>query len=423
MAAPVGILVHYAEIGIKGGNRPWFIKKLVRNMALALSGLPVGRIQPYSGRIVIYPSRQAVLGDEATERLRYVPGIASFSPLWRADLNLEDIKRVALDVIAERDYESFRVRSRRVFKQLPFSSLDVNREVGAHLLQHRPAKVKMKGAELELGIEMLPNGAMIYADKVEGLRGLPTDSGGTVACLLSGGIDSPLAAFRMLRRGCRVVFIHFHSHPFQSRTSQEKAQELADHLTRFQHESTLYLVPFGELQREIVTTVPPPLRVVLYRRFMVRIAARLAKDEGARALVTGESLGQVASQTLENLVAVDDVAPLPILRPLIGYDKQEIISAAERLGTYETSIVPDEDCCQLFTPKHPETRAKIRDVTAAEAQLQIDALCDQAIARKQRLCLRAPWWQEPSSTRNRRRIGEQASQEDPSGEPSGAPQP
>jgi thiamine biosynthesis protein ThiI len=199
-------------------------------------------------------------------------------------------------------------------------------------------------------------------------------SSGTVAALLSGGIDSPVAAWRMMKRGCRVVFVHFHSVPYLPATSQAKARALVERLTTWQYASRLHLVPFGEIQREVVLSVPPPLRVVVYRRLMVRIAEALARQAGALALATGESLGQVASQTLENIASIDEAATLPILRPLIGMDKLEITAEAQRIGTFEISIEPDADCCTLFTPRHPATRTAPEEIRAAEARLDLPRL-------------------------------------------------
>jgi tRNA uracil 4-sulfurtransferase len=201
-----------------------------------------------------------------------------------------------------------------------------------------------------------------------------------VVCLLSGGIDSPVAAWRMMRRGCRAIFVHFHSYPVLSRASQEKARELAAMLTRYQYSSRLLLVPFADLQQQIILSVPPALRVVLYRRFMMRIAEEVARRHRARALVTGEVVGQVASQTLENMNRINEVVTLPVLRPLVGMDKEEITLEAQRLGTYPVSIIPDQDCCTLFTPRHPATAAGRREVEAAEAGLPAAAMIEQALA-------------------------------------------
>jgi thiamine biosynthesis protein ThiI len=228
----------------------------------------------------------------------------------------------------------------------------------------------------------MPAETFVYVDPVAGPGGLPVGASGTVGALLSGGIDSPVAAWRMMKRGCRVVFVHFHSVPYLASTSQAKARALVERLTEWQYDSTLVLVPFGEIQREVVLTVPPPARVIAYRRLMVRIAEALARKHGALALTTGESLGQVASQTLSNIARIDEVAEMPILRPLIGMDKLEITEEARRLGTFEISIEPDADCCTLFVPKHPATRMSEHEIVAVEARLEIPRLvaegCDGA---------------------------------------------
>jgi thiamine biosynthesis protein ThiI len=213
--------------------------------------------------------------------------------------------------------------------------------------------------------------------------GLPTGVSGKVACLMSGGIDSPVAAWRMMKRGCSAILVHFHSYPFLSRASQEKVRELAQLLTTYQQSTRLFLVAFGEIQRQVVLTAPAPLRIVIYRRLMMRIAERIAKQNGARALVTGEAIGQVASQTLENMSLIASVTSLPVLRPLVGMDKEEIVEQAGRLGSFEISIVPDQDCCQLFTPKHPATRARRAAVEEAESRLPIDQMVNEAVEQAQ----------------------------------------
>jgi tRNA uracil 4-sulfurtransferase len=245
--------------------------------------------------------------------------------------------------------------------------------------------VNLKHPELVVRIEVVPGTAFVSVDRQRGPGGLPTGVSGRALCLLSGGIDSPVAAWRLMRRGCRVDLVHFHSYPIVSRVSQEKVRRLAAVLASYQLRARLWLVPFGEAQRRIVTSAPEELRVVLYRRFMVRIAERLARRGSARVLVTGEVLGQVASQTIENIAIIDDVAGMPVLRPLVGMDKEEITDEARRIGTYDISIVPDEDCCQVFTPKHPATRARHEDIEAAEAVLSIDEIVGVALDHVERL--------------------------------------
>jgi thiamine biosynthesis protein ThiI len=227
---------------------------------------------------------------------------------------------------------------------------------------------------------MLPGHAFYFFGKEPGAGGLPTGSGGRLACLLSGGIDSPVAAYRMMRRGCSVLFVHFHSYPILSRASQEKVREIAALLTRYQQRSRLVMVAFGELQQQVVLAVRPELRVVIYRRLMLRIAERIARQWKARALVTGEVVGQVASQTLENMTTIADAAQLEILRPLVGMDKDEIADQAAVLGTLPISNIPDQDCCTLFTPRHPATRARLADVVQAEQALPIDEMVANAVA-------------------------------------------
>jgi tRNA uracil 4-sulfurtransferase len=239
--------------------------------------------------------------------------------------------------------------------------------------------VDLDTPELTVSIEILPHEALFFFDREAGPGGLPVGVSGMVACLLSGGIDSPVAAYRMLKRGCTMVFLHFHSYPMLTRVSQEKARDLVSLLTRYQFASKLMLIPFAPCQRQIVAEVAAPYRVVLYRRCMVRIADALAQLADAKALVTGESVGQVASQTLENLAAIDEVARLPILRPLIGMDKQEIVTQAITLGTYDISIIPDQDCCTLFVPPHPVVRADTQVLARIEAKLDMPGLIQQGV--------------------------------------------
>ena len=275
---------------------------------------------------------------------------------------------------------SFRVTARRADKRFPVPSPAIEREVGRRVQEATGWPVNLSAPAVTIRVEVLTADAFFYFEREPGAGGLPSGTSGKVMCLLSGGIDSPVAAWRLIRRGCRATFVHFHSYPILSRTSQDKARELVTRLTRHQLRSRLYLVPFGGIQQRIVVAVPSPLRVVVYRRLMLRIAERLAAVRGAQALVTGDVVGQVASQTIANLDVVGSVATLPILRPLIGFDKEEITLEAQRLGTYETSIVPDEDCCTLFTPRFPATRATREEVEAAEAGLDVNELVDRAVA-------------------------------------------
>lgn len=373
------IVVHYKELALKGRNRPWFVKILVRNLRTALSGLDVRSIRSVIGRIEIELGPDAAF-DAVRDRIRPVFGIANFSYANRAPHDFQALAAAILADLGERQAESFRVSATRADKRLPFTSPQVEREVGGLIRQAKGWRVDLDDAALTIHIEMLPDHAFYMFGKEPGAGGLPTGTGGRVACLLSGGIDSPVAAYRMMRRGCSVLLIHFHSYPILSRASQEKVREIAALLTKSQLRARLVLVPFGELQQQVLLAVAPNLRVVIYRRLMLRIAERIARAWRARALITGEVVGQVASQTLENLTVIAEATTMEVLRPLVGMDKDEISAEGQRIGTFPISIIPDQDCCQLFTPKHPATRARLDDVLAAEAALPIEEMTAAAVA-------------------------------------------
>ncbi len=366
-------LVRYHEIALKRGNRDYFIEHLKRNLSTALRGLGLKGIRNASSRLLLDFNRD-IPPDEVTDRLGRVFGIANFSLVERTDPNMPSLETHVVEALQGQPFSSFRVLTRRVDKRFPLTSNDVNRELGTLIQAHTSARVDLTRPELTVSVEILPSSAFVSLQKVPGPGGLPVGASGRLVSLISGGIDSPVASYRMMQRGCRLIFIHFHSTPFLDRSSQEKAKSLVENLTRYQYNSRLYLVPFGEIQRQIVSAVLRPLRVVIYRRMMLRIASAIAAKERARALVTGESLAQVASQTLPNIAVIEEAARLPVLRPLIGMDKQEIIDKAMAIDTFETSIEPDQDCCQLFVPKHPAVKATLRGVWEAEAGLDVDQL-------------------------------------------------
>jgi thiamine biosynthesis protein ThiI len=373
------VIVHYGELALKGRNRPWFLYTLVRSIRAALAGLDVLAVRPMVGRIVIRLGPQTEW-PEVRERLSRLPGIGNFARATHVAPDLDAIANAVAGAVRGRSAPSFRVTARRADKRFPVPSPAIEREVGRRVQEVTGWPVNLSAPAVTIRVEVLTADAFFYFEREPGAGGLPSGTSGKVMCLLSGGIDSPVAAWRLIRRGCRATFVHFHSYPILSRTSQDKARELVTRLTRHQLRSRLYLVPFGGIQQRIVVAVPSPLRVVVYRRLMLRIAERLAVVRGAKALVTGDVVGQVASQTIANLDVVGSVATLPILRPLIGFDKEEITLEAQRLGTYETSIVPDEDCCTLFTPRFPATRTTREEVEAAEAGLDINELVDRAVA-------------------------------------------
>jgi len=367
------VVVHYGELALKGRNRPWFINLLVRSIRQALRGLHVVSVRSLIGRILVTLASE----DDwpaARERLVAIPGIGNFSRGYETRADLDHLGDEILARLEPRAVPSFRVSARRVDKRFPIPSPDIERAIGKRVQDRTGWPVDLAHPAFVIRIEVLTTNAFFSFDRERGTGGLPVGSGGKVLALLSGGIDSPVAAWRLIRRGCRASFVHFHSYPILSRTSQDKARDLVRRLTRSQLRSRLFLVPFGSIQQRVVLGVPPPLRVVIYRRLMVRIAERIAERVGAHALVTGDAVGQVASQTVDNLSVVGRVATLPILRPLVGMDKEEITLDAQRIGTYQTSILEDEDCCTLFTPRFPATRASLADVERAEAALDIAEL-------------------------------------------------
>jgi thiamine biosynthesis protein ThiI len=373
------VIVHYQEVALKGRNRPWFIERLVQNLRTATADLDVRQVRALMGRV------ELVLGPAAdwnavAERLSTTFGVANYSKAGSTSSDIEILGRAIVADLGDVAPRSFAVAARRSDKRYPLPSPEIEQRLGARIKAARGWAVDLDEPDLTVHVEVLKDRAFYAFGRHKGAGGLPSGVSGRVACLMSGGIDSPVAAWRMMRRGCRVQIIHFHGYPFVSTASQEKARELARILTRYQLRTRMYLVPFGEVQRRVVVGVAAPLRVIVYRRLMLRIAGRLARWEGSRALVTGESVGQVASQTLENLTVIGDASPLPVLRPLVGMDKEEITADAQRIGTYEVSVLPDEDCCQLFTPRVPATRSTHATVDAAEASLPVGELIDLAVA-------------------------------------------
>lgn len=373
------VLIRYHEIALKKGNRRYFTELLKRNLLAAVKDFGPKEIRSLPARILVTFKNHPASAD-LIERISAVFGVANFSFVERVDRDLEALRRQILTALNGHSFESFRIETQRGDKSFPLGSPEINRRLGAAVKEKTNARVDLEHPEFTVIVEILPNDAFFGFNKIAGAGGLPVGSSGRVVALISGGIDSPVAAYRLMQRGCRMIFVHFHSVPYQDRTSQEKVRRLVQRLTRHQFTSRLYLVPFGEIQRQIVATVARPLRVVLYRRMMLRISETIARKDKAKALVTGESLGQVASQTLDNMAVIQQATRLPILRPLVGMDKQEIIDQARRIGTFEISSIPDQDCCQLFVPAHPATKAHFAAVEEDEAKLATAELVRYGVA-------------------------------------------
>ncbi len=368
------VIVHYHEIGLKGRNRSFFEQALVRNIRRA-TGLQVRRLP---GRLLVE------IGDGAdhaavADRLRKTFGIANFAFARGGRLDLEPLCDLAWEMVRERSFDTFAVRARRAHSSFPLAAREINEKVGAFLLERSGKRVNLSEPDLTCAIEIVGDLVLVSVEREQGPGGLPVGVSGRVVALLSGGIDSPVAAVRMMKRGSRVTFVHFHSQPFTDASSVRHADELAQMLTEYQPGSTLWLVPLAPAQEGIAAECPQELRTILYRRMMMRMAGLVAEREGAKALVTGDSLGQVASQTLENLAAVEDASELPVLRPLIGSDKTEIIAESQRLRLFEVSSAPCQEACVLFEPKQPATKATVAAVRSAEAPLDVDALVAAAV--------------------------------------------
>jgi tRNA uracil 4-sulfurtransferase len=367
------VLIRYHEIALKKGNRQYFTELLKRNLLAAVKDLGAKEIRSLPARLLLSFKHDIDLAI-VVQRVGTVFGVANFSLVERTARDIDALRSRILESINGTHFSSFRIETQRGDKTFPLTSPEINRQLGAAVKEKSGARVDLMNAEFTVTVEILPRDAFFGFNKIPGAGGLPVGASGRLVSLISGGIDSPVAAYRMMQRGCRLIFVHFHSAPYLDNTSQKKVRQLITTLTRHQFLSRLYLVPFGEIQRQIVASVARPLRVILYRRMMLRIGEAIARKEKAKALVTGESLGQVASQTLDNMVVVQQAARLPILRPLVGMDKQEIIDQARRIGTFEISSIPDQDCCQLFVPKHPATKARFADVEEDELKFAVDEL-------------------------------------------------
>ena len=377
------MLIHYHEIGLKGKNRGKFERRLMTNITRALKDVPCGKLERLSGRMMLALTSESPI-DVIRERLSTVFGIANFSEAVVAKRNIEAIRETTWALAQKADFESFKIVTKRGDKTFPLNSDQINRDVGKHIQTLSGARVLMDNPDLICFIEIAPQRIFIYAEKIPAPGGLPVGSNERAVSLLSSGIDSPVASYKIMKRGVKLTYVHFHSQPYTNRNSQRNTEDLVRLLTRHQYVSDLYLVPFVEIQRHIMTRAPASYRVILYRRAMLRIAEAIAQKVDAHALVTGENVGQVASQTLSNIRAIEEVTLLPILRPLAGDNKEEIINEARRIGTYQISIEPYEDCCSVFVPKHPETRANLEKVREIESTLDLAPLIIQTLEQTER---------------------------------------
>ena len=388
------ILVHYGEIALKGKNRKYFESRLVQNIKSQLEAFAPGSFDEACaifGGILIKLNKKGLRNKIKIENaLLHTFGIANFSFAVSVKQDIETLKKVCWGLMSEEKFKTFCVRTQRSNKQFKMTSQQVNETVGGYIYEKlaRKKSVSLKSPDCECFIHIINKLALVSMRKIQGPGGMPIGTGGKAMVMMSGGFDSPVAAWFLLRRGVTTSFAHFHSMPYTSQASVEKVRDLIRVLKKFGSSGMLYSVPFAEVQKEIMTKTPAPLRVILYRRFMVRITEALAKKEKCLALVTGDSVGQVASQTLENILAVNEAATLPVFRPLIGTDKEEIMQIAKKIGTYDISKLPHDDCCTRLMPKSPETRAKLKDVLDAEKNLDIEKLVQATLAKTEKIIVK-----------------------------------
>ena len=376
------ILVRYTEIHLKGLNRPFFAKKLIANMKSSLKGIPC-KIYHEQGRIYVHSVPDDSF-DEAIDRLRRVFGIHSLSPAYVVDKDWDNVVNTCYELM-EKEIErsgktSFKVFARRSDKHYFMNSDAINREMGGLMLERFPClHVDIHNPEIKLCIE-IRDSAYVYCEEIPCANGMPIGSAGKATLLISGGIDSPVAGYMMAKRGLILSAVHFYSYPYTSERARDKVVELAGLLSKYAGPIRLFLVPFTDIQMKIYDECPEKETTVIMRRLMMKIAERIAVSEESRALITGEALGQVASQTLESLCVTNDAVSMPVFRPLIGFDKDEIMELARKIGTYETSILPYEDCCTVFVPKHPVTKPDLETLRASEAAVDFSELIEKAIA-------------------------------------------
>ncbi len=391
-AAPELCLVRYGELALKKKNRGDFERKLVGNIQAALAPIAPAAVERVRGRLLVVPAARATA---CAKRLQEVFGIASISPAWKVKSELESIVPLARTLL-ERALEeragagsvSMRVRVTRADKRFPLRSFELERELAERVLPGLSGiHVELEQPQITLGVDIRESGSYVYAQRLEGPGGLPVGTLGRGVCLISGGIDSPVAAYMAMKRGLELVYLTFHSYPYVGEPAKKKVIDLVRILSRFQPRTRLFVAPFARVNEVVRDAAPEGYRTILYRRAMQRIAARLGQREQAGAVITGESLGQVASQTVENLTAIQAATNVFVMRPLIGFDKEETVRLARRIGTFDLSAVQEPDCCTVFLPAHPVLRASIQRCEEYEARIDWEGLVQESLETAEQLNL------------------------------------
>jgi len=375
------VVIHYHEIALKGNNRDFFESVLVDNLKKSIDKEDVKSIERRYGRVLVFLSEKAD-EDSVREKVKNVFGVANFSFSYQSSKNLNILKKAMWEKVKDKEPKSFRVTVKRSDKSFSGTSQEIAVDIGSFLFEKfKNVKVDLKNPDLHCYVEIGEKNSFFYFEKEKAYAGLPVGTAGRVLSLISSGFDSPVASWRMMRRGCKVVYVHFFSYPYTTKASYENVKAIVEKLDRFQFGSKIFFVPFSDIQKEISVKCPSAQRVILYRRIMLRIAETLAERSGIKALITGDSVAQVASQTLDNIFVISEAVKIPILRPLIGDNKNDIIDIASDIGTYELSAQPYEDCCSLFTPGSPETHGKLDVILKLEEGLGIDKMIEDSISK------------------------------------------
>ncbi len=382
------IVIRNGEVAIKGANRPTFEKHLIKNLKRALYGLEGFRVYKADGRT--YIDFEPQLEAEVLRRIKNVFGVMSYSPVIKTEPGYDIAKKTAFafyeELVRNKNVKTFKISARRGDKSFPMTSPEMARDIGGYILStsQTPLKVDVNEPDIDIHVEVRNSGNVIFCEKENGVGGMPVGVNGRAMILLSGGIDSPVATYMIAKRGLAIEAVHFHSFPFTSEKSKEKIELLATHLSRYTEKIKIHMINLLPIQKEIAQKCPEEFMTILSRRFMMRIAEKLALDNNCGCLATGESIGQVASQTVEGLQATNSVVrQIPVFRPLISFDKEDIIQVARRIDTFDISIIPEEDCCTVFLPKHPATKPKMERIRKAEEVLNIEELVDEAIKEQE----------------------------------------
>jgi len=376
------ILIHYHELGLKKKNRTWFEKIFQKNINTHLKSLPFQNINTYASRVFVFGIDYEKWNDYK-KILKNIMGLKNAILMYKIDADLIQIENVAKMLIQDKTFDSFRISARRQDKQFEYTSKEMDRLIGAKVQEACKKNVSLNQPDVNIMIEIVRGQAFIGTEKITGYGGLPNNTGETAISLLSSGIDSPVASFQILKRGVNLVYAHFHSAPATNKQSINNCKSIINRLSQFQPNTILYIYPLLEIQKLIMDKAPDKLWVIMFRRAMIKLSCMLAEELNAKALITGENIGQVSSQTLSNIHTISSMSNFPIIRPLAGHNKEEIINLAKMINTYEDSIAPHQDCCAFFTPIHPELKGHVKKIEYIESTLEADSLYKEIIDKRE----------------------------------------